>query len=86
MELTKYQKKNPLGVTEIKRLMAGPTNIIRIKNKPKIVATKSDTLTSDVNKFLDNGGKIKTSNPEDRGMQEWVWWQETYPVNYNKRR
>ena len=85
MELTKHEKKHPLGIKQIKRLMAGPVSVQRTKEKPAIVVTKGDALSSDVDKFLKNGGHIKGVQNNKRSVPYWAWSLEEYPTRKYRR-
>jgi len=81
---TKANRDGELTVNGLCSLMVKENKITKaaeIKTEPT-----APNINDQIAEFFKSGGKIKVANPEDRGMQEWVWWQETYPVNYNKRR
>jgi|TARA_R110000803_G_scaffold89594_1_gene156815 hypothetical protein len=43
------------------------------------------TINKEITKFFKDGGTIKKIKPSERAMKEYVWHQETYPINYKMR-
>jgi hypothetical protein len=46
---------------------------------------KNTDINKQVIKFFKDGGTITKIQPSERAMKEFVWYKETYPVNYKLR-
>ena len=82
MQLTDKEKKKPLAMKQVMKVMADPS-ILKEQEAIKVLSTKPD-ITSQIEEFFKTGGAIKEMPQSDRAMPEWTWWQDNYPKNYRR--
>ena len=82
MKLTDKEKKKPLAMKQVIKVMDEPS-ILKEQEAIKVLSTKPD-ITSQIEEFFKTGGTIKKIPQSDRAMPEWTWWQDTYPKNYRR--
>ena len=46
---------------------------------------KNTDINKSIIKFFKDGGAITKIQPSERAMKEFVWFKETYPINYKLR-
>jgi|TARA_R110000787_G_scaffold224793_1_gene332831 hypothetical protein len=84
MRLTDKEKKKPLAMKQVQKIMANP-NSIKTQVAVQIVRTKPDNINSQVEEFLKTGGIIKKIHNNQRAVPYWVWSLEDYPVRKYRR-
>jgi len=84
MQLTDKEKKKPLAMKHIKKVMANP-NSIKTQEAVKVNSTKPENITSQIEEFFKAGGSVKKIHNNQRSLPYWVWSLEEYPTRKYRR-
>tara|TARA_R110000824_G_scaffold142916_4_gene310286 strand:- start:702 stop:956 length:255 start_codon:yes stop_codon:yes gene_type:complete len=84
MRLTDKEKRKPLELKHIQKVMANP-NTIREKENVKVTSTKPDNITSQIEEFFKAGKSIEKIDNNKRALPYWTWFLEDYPTRKYRR-
>ena len=84
MQLTDKEKKKPLAMKQVMKVMADP-NILKEKEAVKVISTKPENITFQIEEFFKAGGSVKKIHNNQRSLPYWVWSLEEYPTRKYRR-